>query len=455
MRCPCDGSLFWDVLGIHREVLAGAPRGRADRSLHGIGIDSWAVDYGLLDRDGPSCSATPTATATRRTDGVRGAGAPYRHGRGAVRRHGPAAAAVQHDLPARRGARHGRAGRRPRRMLLLPDLLGLLAHRRGRRRAHQRLDDRPLRRHARGTWSRRAGRAARPAVVDPARAARPGRRRRPAAGRGGGRTLGVAPDVPVIAVGSHDTASRGGRRTGRRRSRSPTSPRAPGRWSGSSSTRRCSPRTRGSPNFTNEGGVDGTIRFLKNVMGLWVLSESLRTWADQRASPASTCRRCWPARPRRPRCARSSTSTTRGLLPPQETCRPGSSSSPSEAGEPVPAHAGRDHPLHRRQPGARLPPQHPAGRGRSPGATSTSCTWSAAARRTRCCASSPPTHSALPVLAGPAEAAALGQRAGAGPRARRRPARPRRDARADPAHPRRTPLRAAPRSSTGTRRSRA
>ena len=27
-------------------------------------------------------------------------------------------------------------------------------------------------------------------------------------------------------------------------------------------------------NFTNEGGVDGTIRFLRNVMGLWVLSES-------------------------------------------------------------------------------------------------------------------------------------------------------------------------------------
>jgi len=31
--------------------------------------------------------------------------------------------------------------------------------------------------------------------------------------------------------------------------------------------------------FTNEEGVDGTIRFLTNVMGLWVLSESIRTWA--------------------------------------------------------------------------------------------------------------------------------------------------------------------------------
>lgn len=31
-------------------------------------------------------------------------------------------------------------------------------------------------------------------------------------------------------------------------------------------------------NFTNEGGVGGTIRFLKNVNGLWLLEECLRTW---------------------------------------------------------------------------------------------------------------------------------------------------------------------------------
>jgi sugar (pentulose or hexulose) kinase len=33
--------------------------------------------------------------------------------------------------------------------------------------------------------------------------------------------------------------------------------------------------------FTNEGGVDGTVRFLKNVMGLWVLSECVRAWSDR------------------------------------------------------------------------------------------------------------------------------------------------------------------------------
>ncbi|WP_376791133.1 rhamnulokinase family protein [Thermoflexus sp.] len=34
-------------------------------------------------------------------------------------------------------------------------------------------------------------------------------------------------------------------------------------------------------NFTNEGGVSGTFRLLKNVMGLWLLQECRRTWAKQ------------------------------------------------------------------------------------------------------------------------------------------------------------------------------
>lgn len=33
-------------------------------------------------------------------------------------------------------------------------------------------------------------------------------------------------------------------------------------------------------NFTNELGVDHTVRFLKNVMGLWVLSEAMRWWQE-------------------------------------------------------------------------------------------------------------------------------------------------------------------------------
>ena len=33
-------------------------------------------------------------------------------------------------------------------------------------------------------------------------------------------------------------------------------------------------------NFTNEGGVDGRIRFLKNVTGLWLLQECVREWRN-------------------------------------------------------------------------------------------------------------------------------------------------------------------------------
>jgi len=33
-------------------------------------------------------------------------------------------------------------------------------------------------------------------------------------------------------------------------------------------------------NFTNEGGVAGTIRFLKNIVGLWIVQECRRTWLN-------------------------------------------------------------------------------------------------------------------------------------------------------------------------------
>ena len=63
-----DG-LFWDVLGIHREVLAGIRRVAETGPLHGIGIDSWAIDYGLLDRDG-TLLGNPYSHRDARTDGV-------------------------------------------------------------------------------------------------------------------------------------------------------------------------------------------------------------------------------------------------------------------------------------------------------------------------------------------------------------------------------------------------
>lgn len=37
-------------------------------------------------------------------------------------------------------------------------------------------------------------------------------------------------------------------------------------------------------NFTNELGLDGTVRYLRNVAGLWVLNECLRDWGNRRMS---------------------------------------------------------------------------------------------------------------------------------------------------------------------------
>jgi sugar (pentulose or hexulose) kinase len=48
-----DRLLQWDVLGLYREVVAGlrAAQAHAGR-VDSIGVDSWAIDFGLLDRQG-------------------------------------------------------------------------------------------------------------------------------------------------------------------------------------------------------------------------------------------------------------------------------------------------------------------------------------------------------------------------------------------------------------------
>jgi rhamnulokinase len=85
--------------------------------------------------------------------------------------------------------------------------------------------------------------------------------------------------VPVIAPASHDTASA----VAAVSARDETAFLSSGTWSllgteidapvlTSESLRR---------NFTNEGGVCGTTRLLKNVMGLWLLQSCRRCWADR------------------------------------------------------------------------------------------------------------------------------------------------------------------------------
>ena len=90
-------------------------------------------------------------------------------------------------------------------------------------------------------------------------------------------------------------------------------------------------------NFTNEGGVDGTIRFLRNVMGLWMLQECHARLGHRRPG-----RRCSTRRPPPRRSGRWSTSTHPKFLPPgdmpariEEACRATGQAPPATRGETV------------------------------------------------------------------------------------------------------------------------
>src|SRR5437762_14081895 len=62
------GVLHWNILSIYREMLV-ALRRCAGQELHGIGIDSWSMDFGLLAADG-TLLRDPVHYRHRRTVGM-------------------------------------------------------------------------------------------------------------------------------------------------------------------------------------------------------------------------------------------------------------------------------------------------------------------------------------------------------------------------------------------------
>jgi rhamnulokinase len=46
------GTLHWDILGLYREILDGLRAAADGCELASAGIDSWGVDYGLIDSGG-------------------------------------------------------------------------------------------------------------------------------------------------------------------------------------------------------------------------------------------------------------------------------------------------------------------------------------------------------------------------------------------------------------------
>ena len=95
-----------------------------------------------------------------------------------------------------------------------------------------------------------------------------------------GTVVGDHHGTPVVTVGSHDTASAV---VGVPMTDPGAAYISCGTWGlvGVELDRPVVTKEARAANFTNEGGVDGRVRFLTNVMGTWLLSETLRTWGTE------------------------------------------------------------------------------------------------------------------------------------------------------------------------------
>ncbi|WP_167203046.1 rhamnulokinase [Actinomyces respiraculi] len=278
--------LYWDVLHLWNEVREGLLAAVRDVGpLSAIGVDTWAVDYGLV-RDSGVLAGQVAAYRSERTKGVPAELFARIPAKDVYAVNGLQVQDFNTVFQLIAEARDGALppGATDRRMLLLPDLL--CSWLTGRQVAEVTnasttgLVDARTR-----TWSQPLIARLRqemgvdvcgilPDLVEP------------------GTLIGtVRPEVldlfgpdgrptPVIAVGSHDTASAVAAVPAEGRDFAYVSC---GTWSlvGLELDAPVLTEASRAANFTNELGVDGTVRYLKNVMGLWVLNEAVRTWRQQ------------------------------------------------------------------------------------------------------------------------------------------------------------------------------
>jgi rhamnulokinase len=272
VRLP--NGLHWDILGLYREVLEGIRQvARAADGLVSIGIDSWGVDFGLLDEAG-ELLGDPFHYRDERTatsvDAVHEVIAPSelyaRTGLQVLRINTIYQLAAARDSAALRSAST---------MLMIPDLIAhwlagatvsevTNASTTGLLDVHRRMWDQEL----------IASLAIPPRLFAPLGA--PGDVVGPLLEDVRGQT-GAPANAVLTLVGSHDTASAV---VGIPAASESFAYVACGTWSlvGVELDRPVLTEESRQANFTNEGGVDDRIRYLRNVMGLWLLQESLRTW---------------------------------------------------------------------------------------------------------------------------------------------------------------------------------
>ncbi|GAB6903497.1 rhamnulokinase [Kineosporia succinea] len=263
------GGLHWNVVELYRQVLSGLTTAEREHpgEIVSVGIDSWAVDYGLL-RGGQLLGVPFHYRDARTAEGVEKVHAQF-DARELYRRNG-----LQH-LPFNTVFQLATDGLLDvaDTALLIPDLLahwltGAVVAERTNASTTGLLDPRT------GRWDTELATALGispsilPGLIDAGTVV--GQLTGDAAGSVGRR-------VDVVAVGSHDTASAVVAIPNTGRDFAYVSC---GTWGlvGLELERPVFSEEAREANFTNEGGVDGRIRFLHNVMGLWLLSESVRSW---------------------------------------------------------------------------------------------------------------------------------------------------------------------------------
>jgi rhamnulokinase len=267
-----DG-LCWNILELYRNVLEGLRIAFArEPSIRSIGVDSWAVDYALLRGD------RMISTPHHYRDEARAVGVDLVHQ--VVSPEALYAASGLQFLPFNTlyqlavDQRDGVIDAHTR-LLMIPDLIafwltGAQAVEATNASTTGLLDV------TTGDWNQtlidKLGLPSSlfPAIIAPGR---PIGSLRPEVAT----EIGAPAEVAVIAVGSHDTASAV---VGAPLADARAAYLSSGTWSLIGIERTAPVVTEASrqANFTNEGGVDGRTRFLHNVMGMWLLSESIRTW---------------------------------------------------------------------------------------------------------------------------------------------------------------------------------
>ncbi len=271
-RLP-DG-LHWDVLRFLSEIKDGLAKAVRGEEIEGIGIDSWGVDFGLLDGEGALVS-NPYHHRDARTEGMMEKAFGLVPKEEIYQITGIQFLPINtlYQLLAMRGSPLLEAAET---MLLIPDLMnywltGEKACEYTNATTTQLLDLQE------GGWARDLfegmdlpSRILAPIVP-------------PATGLGP-----LLPEVaeevdagpPVFAIASHDTASAVVAVPAEGDNFAYISS---GTWSlvGVETPEPVVTQQAMEANFTNEGGFGGRTRLLKNVMGLWILQECRRQWARE------------------------------------------------------------------------------------------------------------------------------------------------------------------------------